>query len=235
MAEGAVEQSYDEDDLLPISALQHLLFCERRAALVYVERLWDENEFTARGTVEHERVHEGGTEARGDVVTARGLRLRSLRLGLTGQADVVEYHRCLPGESVRGLRLQARDGLWQPVPVEYKSGRNRIEEGYEVQLCAQALCLEEMLSVPVKHGALYYAASARRDDLAFTDELRRRTESAVARLHHVLESRDTPSASAGPKCRSCSLMDVCLPEISHHHSVAQYLSETILVDAENGA
>ncbi len=213
---------YSEDDLLPISALQHLVFCERRAALVHLEGIWGENRFTAEGHILHERADEPDTEVRDDVRIARGLRLRSLRLGLTGKADVVELHRVVGDDP--GIQLKEIAGLWYPFPVEYKRGSLRKEEGYEVQLCAQALCLEEMLDVSIPAGAIYYGKTRRRLDISFDEGLRHETEIAAARLHELLSQDATPNAIRGPKCKSCSLADLCLPEATDgQQSARKYL------------
>jgi CRISPR-associated exonuclease Cas4 len=228
---------FDEDDLLPISALAHLFFCERRAALIHIEGLWDENRFTAEGRIAHERAHESALESRGDVRIARGLRLRSLRLGLSGKADVVEFHR-LPDADVAsgaerqglpaGVGLTGTRGSWQPFPVEYKRGRLRREEGYEVQVCAQALCLEEMLSVAVPVGAVFYGQPRRRLEVTFSEELRRETESAATRLHELTRAGKTPPARYEKKCESCSLLTLCMPKITGgRKSVDRYLSGII--------
>jgi CRISPR-associated exonuclease Cas4 len=228
---------FDEDDLLPISALAHLLFCERRAGLIHIEGLWDENRFTAEGRNLHERAHASALESRGDVRIARGLRLRSLRLGLTGKADVVEFHRLPEAETPPGVEgeglpagvpLPGARGLWQPFPVEYKRGRLRREEGYEVQLCAQALCLEEMLSVAVPVGAVFYGQPRRRLEVTFSEELRRQTETASARLHELTRAGKTPPARYEKKCESCSLVSLCMPKTTGgRKSVDRYLSGVI--------
>ena len=215
---------YDEDDLLPLSALAHLLFCQRRCALIHVEGLWAENRFTALGEQFHERAHRAGAgESRGPMRIARAVRLRSLRLGLSGMADVVEFHRleetasscevAAPGPK-QGIALPEAPGLWQPFPVEYKRGRPKRNSCDEVQLCAQALCLEEMLGAAVPAGALFYGATRRRLDVTFDPALRRETEEAAARLHQLFESRITPRAAREPKCDHCSLVDQCLPKVT---------------------
>jgi CRISPR-associated exonuclease Cas4 len=132
---------FSEDELLPISALQHLAFCERQWALIHLEGAWAENQLTAEGRVMHDRAHEPGTESRGDIRISRGLRLRSLRLGLSGIADVVEFHRCGRPDDADGIRLLGVSGSWAPFPVEYKRGRPKSGPFDEIQLCAQALCL----------------------------------------------------------------------------------------------
>jgi len=203
---------YTEDDLLPISALQHLIYCERQCALIHIERAWDENLFTAEGRIMHERVHEGGRESRANVRIARALSLRSLRLGLIGKADVVEFHRL-------------EKSLWRPFPVEHKRGKPKADESDKVQLCAQALCLEEMLETVVPHGAIFYGKTRHRQDVVFDDALRKQTEETCTRLHELIHSNKTPKVAHGKKCRNCSLFDGCLPKpIGGRHSVKRYLA-----------
>jgi CRISPR-associated exonuclease Cas4 len=216
---------YDEDDLLPVSALQDIMFCERRCALRHLEGHWEENVATVEGQNLHDRSHDPGTESRGDVRVARGLMLRSLRLGLSGKTDVVEFHLMPEGET-GGAKLEGVDGLWRPFPVEYKRGRNRHERSYEVQVCAQALCLEEMLGVTVSEGALFYGKTARRQAVVFDDSLRGETEKAAERLHELFRLRSTPKAVyVKNKCRQCSLVDVCLPkQTSSSRNVSQWLA-----------
>ncbi|MBM4040653.1 MAG: CRISPR-associated protein Cas4 [Planctomycetes bacterium] len=226
---------FDEDDLLPLSALQHLLFCERQCALIHLEQAWDENRLTAEGRVLHERVHEQGDETRGDVHVARGVPLRSLRLGLAAKADVVEYHRI--EEAVTspdsehpappGVRLPDLPGLWRPFPVEYKRGRPKPDHCDLVQLCAQALCLEEMHGVAVPRGALFYGATRRRLEVEFDVALRRETQDAARRLHALVAAQQTPKPQFGPKCERCSLADLCLPHAGSGRSAARYLRATL--------
>jgi CRISPR-associated exonuclease Cas4 len=199
---------FEEADLLPLSGLMHLLFCERRWALIHLERLWEENVFTAEGRVLHEKVDEGGAGVREGVRIARGLPLRSLRLGLIGRADVVEFPP--PPEP--------------PFPVEYKRGKPKPDESDEAQLCAQALCLEEMLGMAVPRGALFYGLPRRRTVVEFRSELRSVVEQAAARMHELARSGHTPPGEYEKKCRGCSLFDVCLPRaVRPDRSVADWL------------
>ncbi len=230
---------FSEDDLLPLSALQHLLFCERRAALVHIERLWEENIFTAEGVHLHERVHgQSPVEARNQIRIARGLIVRSLRLGLSGKLDMVEFHQLASAPEKRparpegilsdGVSLTGAAGYWRPFPVEYKRGRLRREESYEVQLCAQALCLEEMLGVVVSSGAIYYREPRRRIEIAFEVSLRDETERAAKRLHILVNSGVTPSARYEKKCKSCSLIEQCLPKALSSRKIVQgYIARSI--------
>jgi len=206
---------FAEDDLLPLSGLQHLAFCERQWALIHLERAWSENHLTAEGRVLHERV---------GVITARGLPLRSLRIGISGQADAVEFYR-----SSLGATLPGRAGTWLPIPVEYKRGRKKPGDCDQIQLCAQALCLEEMFAIEVPQGALFYATPRRRTAVEFTAALRSRTEMLCARMQTLHRLKATPAPIYTKGCESCSLTEGCLPKaLAARPSVAQYLSQAFL-------
>ena len=207
---------YSDDDLLPISALQHLQFCERQCALIHIERIWQENWFTAQGRVLHERVHEQKTERRRKIRTESGLDLRSYRLGLVGKADVVEFHW---DEELK---------IWQPFPVEYKRGKPKPDNRDTVQLCAQAMCLEEMLSTHIPCGAFFYGKEQRRTEIEFDESLRRQTGETAERLHALIKSGTTPPPVYESKCDSCSLLQVCLPKtIQKHMPVDRYLARMV--------
>lgn len=202
---------HTEDSLLPLSALQHLVFCERQCALIHLEQAWEENTFTTEGKHLHEKAHDGTAELHGRVLTVRSLRLRSLRLGLSGQADVVEFN--LVEKEQEGVSLKGRPGKWIPFPVEYKRGRPKRDRSDEVQLCAQAICLEEMLDFPIGDGALFYGQTRRRFDVSFDAVLRKETESLSLRLHELYSSRITPEAIyEKKKCEKCSLINICQPK-----------------------
>jgi len=201
---------FTEDELLPISALADIVFCERRAALHRLEEIWQENVSTIEGHHLHDKVHAGEGESRGTVRIVRGLRLRSLRLGLSGVADVFEFHRL--EQNTEGIVLQGVSGRWMPFPVEYKRGVVRHEESFECQLCAQALCLEEMLNCHIPAGALFYGLSRRRKDIFLTNDLRRGTAIAAVRLHQVVNAGITPPATYEKKCEKCSLLAQCMPK-----------------------
>ncbi len=193
----------EADDLVALSGLQHVVFCERQAALIHVERVWRENVATTEGNLLHTRVDLPGADNRRGVRVHRAVALRSDRLGIAGVADAVEYH------------ADASDpGGVRPFPIEYKRGRAQQRLADQVQLCAQALCLEEMHGVSVPRGALYYGQSHRRVDVAFDEALRARTEEAARRLHALIRARVVPRAALAPKCKSCSLAPVCMPEIT---------------------
>ncbi|MDX9787100.1 MAG: CRISPR-associated protein Cas4 [Desulfobacterales bacterium] len=206
---------YAESDNLMISALQHYLYCPRQCALIHIEQIWAENIYTAEGRVMHERVHSEDRASRGKLRISYGIALRSLRLGVSGQADVVEFHR-------------QEDGSWRPFPVEYKRGRPKNGKWDEVQLCAQAICLEEMLEVEIPAGALFYGKTRRRKDVIFDANLRSATENTASRLHELIGSGQTPKPVFGPKCESCSLCELCMPKVTGAaKSVAKYLSRML--------
>jgi CRISPR-associated exonuclease Cas4 len=192
-----------EDELLPISALQHLLFCERQCALIHLEGLWADNDLTVEGQHLHSRVHQDETERRGELRVLRGLRIQSLMLGLVGRCDVVEFHQ---------------DG--SVFPVEYKRGRPKRGEEDRVQLCAQALCLEEMYAKPAPSGAIFYGRTRRRLEVECDERLRTSTVEAVRRLRELVGAGVTPRAVVKPKCRRCSLLHLCLPEAMSEGRVA---------------
>ncbi len=217
---------YREEDLLPLSGLQHLAFCERRWALIHLEQQWEENLFTAEGKLLHEKAHSAEIESRPEVLVRRTLPLRSFRLGISGQADIVEFLPCEASEP--GVPVPRRKGLWKPYPVEYK--RSRDQHGsmaYHIQLCAQALCLEEMLHVPVPAGAVFDGKAKRRDVVNFDEPLRQEVERLAARMHQILRSGRTPQAVYAKKCEGCSMKPVCLPTVVESASASRYLSRAI--------
>jgi CRISPR-associated exonuclease Cas4 len=206
---------YTEEDLIPLSALQHLVFCERQCALIHVEQAWDENRFTAEGRIMHEHVHEGGEESRGDVRIERGVPLRSLKLGLVGKADVVEFHRTEGDE-------------WAPFPVEHKRGKPKPDQCDKVQLCGQAMCLEEMLGIEVSSGAIFYGRTRHRLNVEFDNSLRAETEKVARQAHELIRSGTTPKPVFTKKCKTCSLSERCLPQVFQKgRSVKRYLTQAL--------
>ena len=191
----------ESDDLLPLSGLQHLAFCPRQWGLIHLEQQWRENRLTAEGRLLHERADLPGQARRGELRTVRGMWLECRRLGLSGKADVVEFRP-------------------EPFPVEYKRGKRKPNDCDAVQLCAQAFCLEEMLSLPVPRGAFFYGQPRRRLEVEFTPELRRRTEDLAATMRRLHRAGETPAAQPGPHCVNCSLVDVCLPYATEHRTEA---------------
>lgn len=207
---------FSDDALVPISALQHLLFCERQCALIHIERVWVENKLTVEGHHLHMNAHDGQDETRDGVRVTHGMALRSLRLGLVGQADVVEF------------RISADDAVPQPFPIEYKRGKPKVHDADRVQLCAQALCLEEMLSVEIPCGSLYYGTIRRRKGVPFDETLRTLTERTVTRLHELFASGRTPRSVRERKCDQCSLLNICMPDaLSLGRSARRYTERAL--------
>ena len=186
---------HDESQLLPISALQHLIFCERQCALIHVEQLWAENVLTVEGRQLHEKAHDGKSETTGNIRIARSLWLKSHQLGLIGQADIVEFHD---------------DGA--VIPIEYKRGKPKKDDSDRVQICAQAMCLEEMLDVTIDHAFLFYGTKQRRTEVTIDQPLRDITLKNIERLRQLIDGRETPSAVRMPKCEKCSLVELCIPD-----------------------
>jgi CRISPR-associated exonuclease Cas4 len=206
---------YNEDDLIQLSSLQHMVFCPRQCALIHIEQVWAENRQTAEGRIMHEKVHEENRESRGKLRVEYGVPLRSLRLGLIGKADIVEFHRM-------------ENDVWQPFPVEYKRGKPKADDCDKVQLCAQALCLEEMLNVKIMQGALFYGKTRRRLDVSFDEKLRQKTEETAGSVRVLLDSGRTPPPVYTKKCESCSLVAECLPKtMGKKRSVKSYLKRIL--------
>ncbi len=203
---------YDIDDLIQLSSLQHMAFCPRQCALIHVEQTWTESGLTAEGRIMHERVHDENRESRGNTRIEYGVPLRSLRLGLIGKADIVEYHRT----DVSG---------WQPFPVEYKRGKPKADHCDKVQLCAQAMCLEEMLGLNIPKGAIFYGKTRHRLDVTFDESLRQETEETAKQAHALIESGCTPKPAYAKRCERCSLKNECMPKtIQKKRSVKSYLT-----------
>lgn len=198
-----------DQEQIPISSLLHWRVCPRRCALILIAGVWDDNRLTIEGRLMHERVHEVGDEIRDGVRTCRGLQLISKRLGLVGQADAVEFRQGAP-----------------PFPVEYKHGRPQKDTSNALQLCAQALCLEEMLGVTIPAGALFYGATRRRQDVPFTPELRAEVETAVTAIRELLAKGQIPPPIPNDRCRGCSLAQYCKAS----PPVADYLRQALTED-----
>ncbi len=198
---------YDESDYIMLSALQHYMFCPRQCALIHIEQQWAENRYTAEGKVLHERADSNKSERSGSVRIVRTLPICSQQYGLSGQADVVEFHD---------------DG--RVYPVEYKRGKPKQNRCDEVQLCAQALCLEDMLDMQIESGALFYGQRRRRKEVLLDGELRSLTQEIINKTHLLIERGITPATEYGKKCDACSLFSLCLPKIcGEDRSVRRYL------------
>lgn len=216
---------YADDDLLLLSGIQHMAFCERQWALIHLEQVWSENVRTIEGKQLHERADDPfGDESRKTVRIVRSMPLVSYRLGLRGVADVVEFHRSKDGGAGETCRLAGRTGQWRPLPVEYKRGRPKPDDRDAVQLCAQAMALEEMLLVTVREGYVYYGQTRHRQPVVFDDSLRQHTVDLAARMHQLVREGTTPKAQKGKHCSQCSLVEECQPKwMLRHRPVKDYL------------
>lgn len=219
-----MKTEYTAEELLPLSGIQHFLFCRRQWALIHVETQWRDNILTVEGKILHERVDDPFfTEVRNDLIIARSVPVASYKLGLTGICDVVEFHL-----DANGVQLPGREGLYLPAPVEYKRGKPKREPVDEAQLCAQAMCLEEMLSLDIPLGYLYYGQTRHREEVELTTELRKLVVDMSIEMHAYFERGYTPRVRVSKACKSCSLADVCLPELQENVIAAsRYIKQNI--------
>lgn len=207
---------YSPEDLLPLSGIQHFLFCRRQWALIHVERQWQENALTAEGRILHRRADDPFfTEKRKGIVVARSVPVASTSLGLSGVCDVVEFT-----QSPQGVRLPGCEGTFLPAPVEYKRGKQKQEPSDEAQLCAQAICLEDMLTVSIPRGYLYYGQTRRRVPVELSSALRELVHKAAQEMHAYFQRGYTPKVKPFKGCRSCSLADICLPALQDQQTPA---------------
>lgn len=214
---------YAEGEYLMLSELQHFIFCRRQWALIHLEQAWAENYLTTAGELMHKKAHqEESVEKRGNLIIMRGLRIVSHNLGISGQCDVVEFHKNSKGISLRGY-----DGLWKPIPVEYKRGTEKEGSEDEVQLCAQAMCLEEMLLTEIPKGYLYYGENRRRTEVLFDAELRKKVVDATSEIHAAHERKHTPRVKTSKKCQSCSLNEICIPKLNKSLDVNSYIEAAL--------
>ena len=226
---------FTEDDLLPLHYLNDLLFCERRAAMHLLEQIWIGNQFTTEGEYAHRKVDRSANLKRGDKRNVTGMMLVSYRLGVTGKADLVEFRETsgalndhAEARHFENAGLLAPNAPMTAYPVDFKRGKKRRWDNDEVQLCAQAMCLEEMLSVPVPKGAIFHIRSQHRREVVFDEPLRQLTIQTAARLHELVRSRITPPAEWKPRCKGCSLLDICMPKAWRPRATAKrYLEELI--------
>lgn len=214
---------YSEEELLSLSGIQHFRFCRRQWALIHLEQQWQENERTADGRLFHEHAHDPfDQESRGDCIITRGVNVFSFTLGVSGQCDVVEYHR-----AEDGIPLKRHKGFWQPYPVEYKRGKSREDSADALQLCAQAMCLEEMLCCDIPEGALFYGETHRRTPVTFSSALRQEVRESLAQMHALFRRGQTPKVKPSKSCNACSLKSLCLPTLMQSVPVSEYLRQAM--------
>jgi len=230
MSGAVIQMSYEEEDFLPLSGIQHFAFCRRQWALIHIERQWAENQRTAEGRLLHDRAHDpSASEKRGDVITARGMAVRSAALGASGECDVVEFHR-----DDGGIPIFGREGKYRVCPVEYKRGRPKQDDVDILQLAAQAMCLEEMLCCRIDVGYLYYGEPRRRTEVEFADELRAKVAAMFDEMHRLYERGHTPKVRRTKSCNACSLKDLCLPVLCGNKSARAYI-ESHMAEGIEGA
>lgn len=219
-------KDYKEDDFLMLSGIQHFVFCPRQWALIHIEQQWKENYFTVDGSILHENAHDQSfTEKRNDILITRGMPVFSRILGINGTCDVVEFHR-----DKSGITLYNYEGLFLPVPIEYKRGKPKEHDADALQLCAQAICLEEMLVCRIEKGYLYYGETKRRQEILFDNELRNKAVEICGKMHEYYEKQFTPKVKTSKACNSCSLVEICLPQLNRITSVKAYIEQSFRED-----
>lgn len=219
---------YREEDFLSLSGIQHFAFCRRQWALIHIEQQWQENLRTVEGQIIHERAHDGNSsEKRKDIIISRGMPVFSKTLGINGVCDIVEFHK-----SPDGVKLFGREGLYRPSPVEYKRGKPKEGDYDALQLCAQAMCLEEMLLSEIPKGYMFYAQINRRHGIELTNILREKVRSIVDEMHMLYDRRYTPKVKPSKSCKACSLSGICVPKLNKNLSVSKYINNILLEEKE---
>jgi CRISPR-associated protein Cas4 len=214
---------YAEEDYIMLSGIQHFAFCRRQWALIHIEQQWEENYKTTAGELMHKKAHEEGSfEKRGDLLVTRGLRIASHELGFSGQCDVVEFHQDKNGITVFGY-----DGKWSLIPVEYKHGRPKEHNADELQICAQAICLEEMFQTSIDEGFLYYGENRRRSKVIFGADLRNEVKNISNEMHELFHKGYTPKVKPSKQCKACSLENLCVPKLQKIVKVSTYIEQSI--------
>ena len=214
---------YAEDNYLMISGIQHFKFCRRQWALIHVEQQWEENVHTIMGELMHKKVHDPYiAEKRRDTLVVRALPVSSRIMGISGECDVVEFHKCEDG-----IKLYGHRGLYSVYPVEYKKGKPKLTEEDKLQLTAQALCLEEMFSTEIPEGAIFYGETRRRDVVEFHEELRLEVKRMFQEMHQYYDRNYTPKVKYSKACNACSLKEVCLPKLGKAVSVKSYMNQIL--------
>lgn len=218
---------YKEEDFLQLSGLQHFSFCRRQWALIHIEQQWQENVLTVEGNLLHEKAHDGySSEKRKDVIISRGMPVHSRVLGISGECDIVEFHK-----EDNGITLSDREGKYILFPVEYKRGKSKITDEDRMQLTAQVLCLEEMFITEIPEAFLFYGQTRRREKVEITKELRDKCVSLLDEMHQMYKRGYTPKVKKGKKCDSCSLRDLCLPKLNGSQKIEHYISSYLDFDS----
>ncbi len=210
---------YEEDDFLLLSGIQHFAFCRRQWALIHVEQQWEENVRTYEGRILHKNAHDSTFyEKRGDTVTVHAMKIFSRTLGAVGECDVVEFQ-----EDPLGIEINGYKGKYRVTPIEYKRGKPKLNDEDELQLTAQAICLEEMLETQIEYGFLYYGETRHRKEIYFSHELRENVKKAFIEMHQYFSRRYTPKVKVSNSCKLCSLQNVCFPQLCKNISAKEYI------------
>lgn len=217
---------YDDDQMLMLSGIQHYMFCPRQWALIHIEQQWDDNRLTAEGHLLHENVDNPAyRQKNGEVITVRAVHIASHTLGLYGVTDAIEL---LPSaDAIDAITHPRYPGYWKPYPIEYKRGHRKPDERDVVQLTAQVICLEEMYGINILEAALYYHEIRHTEVVQIDKQLRNLTYELSESMHRTFEAGFTPKAEARNDCRSCSLIDICAPELAKKPTVSYYLKKTL--------
>lgn len=219
---------YAEDEYLMISGIQHFKFCRRQWALIHIEQQWEENVHTVMGELMHKRVHDPYiTEKRKEVLVVRALPISSRALGISGECDVVEFHKCEDG-----IKLHGHRGLYSIYPIEYKKGKPKLTQEDKLQLAAQAMCLEEMFSAEILEGAIFYGETRRRENVEIDETLRDEVRKMLQEMHQYYERKYTPKVKYSKSCNACSLKEICLPKLGKNISVKEYMDQMLKGEAE---
>ncbi|EEG75120.1 CRISPR-associated protein Cas4 [[Clostridium] hylemonae DSM 15053] len=214
---------YNEEEYLQLSGIQHFAFCRRQWALAYIELQWSENVRTVEGKLLHEKAHDvTSEEKRGDLIISRAMPIHSRELGVSGECDIVEFHR-----SGTGITLSGRDGTYEAVPIEYKRGSPKQNDVDILQLTAQAMCLEEMLCCEIPYGYLYYGETRHRSKVVFEESIRQKVRDSFREMHQYYERRYTPRVKRTRSCNACSLKDFCLPVLGVGKSASSYIDKAL--------
>lgn len=219
---------YSEEEYIHLSDVQHFAYCPRQWALIHLEQQWNENLRTFEGRMLHERVHDASnSEKRGDVLTMRGMKVFSRTMGVSGECDAVEFHL-----DKNGVPLHGRQGLYTAIPIEYKRGKPKEHDADRLQLCAQALCIEEMLACEVQYGYLFYGEIRRRTKVEFNAELRQKVTNAFKQMHEYTARGHTPKVKPRKGCNACSLKDICVPKLNKNRSARAYINGRLQEEAD---
>ncbi len=214
---------YSEEDFLMLSGIQHFCFCRRQWALIHIEMVWEENLRTAEGEIMHEKCHDSfSAESRGNRIISRGMPVFSRTMGISGECDVVEFIK-----DKNGININGREGNYRVYPVEYKRGSPKDDESDILQLCAQAMCLEEMLVCTIDEGALFYGETRRRSKVQLTDDMKERVREMYKEMHKYIRDGYIPRVKPTKSCNACSLKNLCMPKLYKLQDVKKYMKENL--------